>query len=274
MFPATSGLLSSVLRYRSCHTPTLNLALRTLQNCSHRTPSRPLSTYVDSSTPFHPFAHATFTKPASPTAALVPMVLEQTPRGERVFDIYSRLLKEHIICLNGPITDETASVAVAQLLFLEAENPSRPISIYINSPGGVVSAGLAIYDTMQYVAPDISTFCIGQACSMASLLLAAGAPGERRALPNSRVMIHQPSGGAQGQASDIAIHASEILSLRKRLNALYVAHTHRALDDVERRMERDHFMSAEEARNFGIIDEVVLPRASKQQQQPALTAQS
>lgn len=212
---------------------------------------------------------------AALTTALIPMVLEQTPRGERVFDIYSRLLKEHIICLNGGITDETASVIVAQLLFLEAENPSRPISLYINSPGGVVTAGLAIYDTMQYIAPDVSTFCIGQACSMASLLLAAGAPGQRRALPNARVMIHQPSGGAHGQASDIAIHASEILSLRKRLNLLYVQHTARPIADVERRMDRDHFMSAEEAREFGLVDEVVHPRIHKARTQPAaLAAQS
>lgn len=209
----------------------------------------------------------------APTA-LIPMVLEQTPRGERVFDIYSRLLKEHIICINGPIDDSSASVIVAQLLFLEAENPSRPISLYINSPGGVVTAGLAIYDTMQYIAPTISTFCIGQACSMASLLLAAGSPGERKALPNARVMIHQPSGGAQGQASDIAIHASEILNLRKRINRLYVRHTHRPLDDVERRMERDHFMSADDAREFGIIDEVVHPRSQKAHPQRALAAQS
>lgn len=212
---------------------------------------------------------------ASAITGLIPMVLEQTPRGERVFDIYSRLLKEHIICLNGTITDETASVIVAQLLFLEAENPSRPVSLYINSPGGVVTAGLAIYDTMQYIAPDVSTFCIGQACSMASLLLAAGAPGQRRALPNARVMIHQPSGGAHGQASDIAIHASEILSLRKRLNLLYVQHTARPLADVERRMDRDHFMSAEEARDFGLVDEVVHPRINKARTQPAaLAAQS
>ncbi|PXF46670.1 ATP-dependent Clp protease proteolytic subunit [Gracilariopsis chorda] len=194
-------------------------------------------------------------------STLVPMVLEQTPRGERVFDIYSRLLKEHIICLNGPINDSMASLVVAQLLFLEAENPSRPISMYINSPGGVVTAGLAIYDTMQYVAPDIATLCVGQACSMASLLLAAGASGQRRALPNARVMIHQPSGGAQGQASDIAIHATEILNLRKRLNDIYVKHTGRDLKEVESRMERDHFMSAEEATQFGLIDEVVHPRS-------------
>ena len=199
------------------------------------------------------------------------MVLEQTPRGERVFDIYSRLLKEHIICVNGPINDGVASLVVAQLLFLESENPSRQINMYINSPGGVVSSGLAIYDTMEYISAKVSTLCVGQACSMASLLLAAGAPGERRALPNSRVMIHQPSGGAQGQASDIAIHATEILSLRKRLNAIYAHHTGQSLREVESRMERDHFMSAEDARNFGLIDLVVHPRDRTEQ---ALTAES
>ncbi|KAI0560363.1 ATP-dependent Clp protease proteolytic subunit [Gracilaria domingensis] len=205
-------------------------------------------------------------------STLVPMVLEQTPRGERVFDIYSRLLKEHIICLNGPINDSMASLVVAQLLFLEAENPSRTISMYINSPGGVVTAGLAIYDTMQYVTPDIATLCVGQACSMASLLLAAGTPGERRALPNARVMIHQPSGGAQGQASDIAIHATEILNLRKRLNGIYVKHTARSLKEIETRMERDHFMSAEEANQFGLIDEVVHPRSKEENSASAQSA--
>lgn len=202
-------------------------------------------------------------------SSLVPMVLEQTPRGERVFDIYSRLLKEHIICLNGPINDAMSSVVVAQLLFLESENPSRRISMYINSPGGVVSSGLAIYDTMEYISAQVSTLCIGQACSMASLLLAAGAQGERRALPNSRVMIHQPSGGAQGQASDIAIHATEILNLRKRLNRIYVRHTGRPLSQIESRMERDHFMSAEEARDFGLVDEVVHPREMKHESMTA-----
>lgn len=253
-----------------------------------RLPSTLYSTFPDHAkvacrSNFHMYAPLTQRKTFStiydsravPTSALIPMVLEQTPRGERVFDIYSRLLKEHIICLNGAITDEMASVTVAQLLFLEAENPSRPISLYINSPGGVVTAGLAIYDTMQYIAPDVSTFCIGQACSMASLLLAAGTPGQRRALPNARVMVHQPSGGAQGQASDIAIHASEILSLRKRLNLLYVQHTARPIAEVERRMDRDHFMSAEEARDFGLVDEVVHPRFNKARSQPAaLAAQS
>lgn len=223
--------------------------------------------------PIPPIVDARAVGVEAPTAStLVPMVLEQTPRGERVFDIFSRLLKEHIICLNGPINDSTSSLIVAQLLFLEAENPRRPISLYINSPGGVVTAGLAIYDTMQYIAPPVSTLCIGQACSMASLLLAAGQPGERRALPNSRVMIHQPSGGAQGQASDIAIHATEILNLRKRLNALYVAHTGSSLDDVETRMDRDHFMSADDACDFGIIDQVVHPRPNLED--PLVTGES
>lgn len=247
-----SSFASAHVRARHCRT----LPRRSIATSNSFSTSSSLDPFGGPTSPF--------TQAAPPlTASLIPMVLEQTPRGERVFDIYSRLLKEHIICLNGPISDDTSSLIVAQLLFLEAENPSRPISMYINSPGGVVTAGLAIYDTMQYVAPPISTFVIGQACSMASLILAAGAPGERRALPNARVMVHQPSGGAQGQASDIAIHASEILSLRKRLNLLYVAHTNRPLQDVERRMERDHFMSADDARDFGIIDHVVHPRLAK-----------
>lgn len=191
---------------------------------------------------------------------LIPMVVEQTGRGERVFDIYSRLLKERIVMIHGPISDSTASLVVAQLLFLEAENAGSEISLYINSPGGVVTAGLAIYDTMQYIAPPVGTLCVGQACSMASLLLAAGAPGHRRALPNARVMVHQPSGGAQGQASDIAIHAQEILSVRERLNGIYAMHTGRPVEEVARRMERDSFMAAHEAKAFGIVDEVVPPR--------------
>ena len=195
------------------------------------------------------------------------MVLEQSPRGERVYDIYSRLLKERIIILNGPISDQMSSLVIAQLLYLEAENPSRAISMYINSPGGVVSSGLAIYDTMEYVAPPVATLCIGQACSMASLLLAAGTPGHRRALPNARVMIHQPSGGASGQASDIAIHANEILHLRSRLHDIYAQHTKQSVKEISQRMERDHFMSATEARRFGIIDHVVTPR-------PPVTADS
>jgi ATP-dependent Clp protease, protease subunit len=188
---------------------------------------------------------------------LVPMVVEQTNRGERAFDIYSRLLKERIIFLIGPVNDYVASLICAQLLFLESENPNKDISFYINSPGGVVSAGLAIYDTMQYVRPPISTVCIGQAASMGSLLLAAGAKGKRFALPNSRIMVHQPSGGARGQASDIEIAAQEILKLRARLNDIYADHTGRPLEEIEAAMERDKFMSAEEAKLFGLVDEVV-----------------
>ncbi|KAI9298358.1 ATP-dependent Clp protease proteolytic subunit [Neoconidiobolus thromboides FSU 785] len=192
---------------------------------------------------------------------LIPFVIEQTPRGERSFDIYSRLLKERIIILNGAVNDNLSSVVVAQLLFLEAENPEKMISIYINSPGGSVSAGLAIYDTMQYIKSPISTLCLGQACSMGSLLLAAGDSGKRYALPNSRIMIHQPSGGASGQASDIAIHAVEILKTRERLNKLY--HYHCKIHDIEiieNAMQRDNFMSAEEAKEFGLIDEVLINR--------------
>lgn len=188
---------------------------------------------------------------------LIPMVIEHTSRGERAYDIFSRLLKERIVCINGPIGDDTASVVVAQLLFLESENPSKPINLYINSPGGVVTAGLAIYDTMQYIRSPVSTTCIGQAASMGSLLLAAGASGERRALPNARVMIHQPSGGASGQASDIAIHAKEILKVRERLNALYAKHTGQKIEKVEQSMDRDMFLTPEEARDFGLIDEVI-----------------
>eukprot|EP00871_Galdieria_phlegrea_P005721 jgi/Galph1/636/GphlegSOOS_G5344.1 len=193
-------------------------------------------------------------------STLIPMVLEQTSRGERVFDIYSRLLKERIICLNGSVTDDVASLVVAQLLFLEAENPEKKVYMYINSPGGSVTAGLAIYDTMQYITPAVATICLGQACSMASLLLAAGEKGERRSLPNSRIMIHQPSGGATGPASDISIHANEILFLRRRLNELYSYHTGQELSVIEGKMERDHFMSADEALKFGILDEVIMRR--------------
>lgn len=192
--------------------------------------------------------------------ALIPMVVEQTARGERSFDIYSRLLKERIIFLTGPVYDQVASVICAQLLFLESDNPSKDISFYINSPGGVVSAGLAIYDTMQYVRSPISTLCIGQAASMGSLLLCAGAKGKRFATPNSRVMVHQPSGGAQGQASDIEIQAREILTLRKRLNEIYVRHTGQELSVIEEKLERDSFMSAEEALAFGLVDQVVEAR--------------
>lgn len=190
-------------------------------------------------------------------SALIPMVIEQTNRGERSYDIYSRMLKERIIFLVGGIDDNVASVVTAQLLFLEAENPNKEISIYINSPGGVVTSGLAIYDTMQYVRPKVSTLCIGQAASMGSLLLTAGEKGMRFALPNARVMLHQPSGGAQGQATDIEIHAREILAIRERLNQIYAYHTDQPLDIIEKAMERDNFLTAEAAQEFGIIDEVV-----------------
>ncbi len=191
---------------------------------------------------------------------LVPMVVEQTNRGERAYDIYSRLLKERIIFLIGPIDDAVASVVSAQLLYLEAENPSKDISIYVNSPGGVVTSGLAIYDTMQYISPDISTVCIGQAASLGSLLLAAGAKGKRYCLPNSRVMLHQPSGGTQGQATDIEIQAREILLLRSRLNEIYAKHTGQKVETIADAVERDYFMSPEEAKKFGVIDEVVTSR--------------
>jgi len=193
-------------------------------------------------------------------SALVPMVVEQTSRGERAFDIYSRLLKERIIFINGPIDDAVSSVICAQLLFLESENPKLDISMYINSPGGVVTSGLAIYDTMEYIRPQVSTVCKGQAASMGSLLLMAGAAGKRYSLPNSRIMTHQPSGGFSGQATDIEIHAREILSLRERLNGIYVKHTGRTLKDIEKIMERDTFMSPEEALKHGLIDEVVVKR--------------
>lgn len=195
--------------------------------------------------------------PVEVYAGLVPMVVEQTARGERAFDIYSRLLKERIVFLTGAVYDEVSSLICAQLLFLESENPAKDISFYINSPGGVVSAGLAIYDTMQYIRSPVSTLCIGQAASMGSLLLCAGAAGKRYCTPNARVMIHQPSGGAQGQATDIEIQAREILTLRKRLNEIYVKHTGQELEEIERKLERDTYMSAEQARDFGLIDEVV-----------------
>ena len=191
---------------------------------------------------------------------LVPMVVEQTSRGERAYDIYSRLLKERVIFLVGPIDDYMANVVVAQLLFLEAENPEKDVSLYINSPGGIVTAGLAIYDTMRFIKPDVSTICIGQACSMGSFLLAAGTKGKRYILPNSRVMIHQPSGGAQGQATDIAIQAKEILYLRERLNKELANNTGQPLDKIERDVERDYFMSAEEAREYGVVDAVITSR--------------
>jgi ATP-dependent Clp protease protease subunit len=191
---------------------------------------------------------------------LVPMVVEQTNRGERAYDIYSRLLKERIIFLTGEVFDQVAALICAQLLFLESENPSKDIAFYINSPGGVVTSGLAMYDTMQYVRPPVSTVCIGQAASMGSLLLAAGAKGKRYALPNARIMVHQPSGGAQGQATDIEIQAREILALRARLNNMYADHTGQDLDVIERAMERDKYMTAAEAKEFGLIDEVVTSR--------------
>jgi ATP-dependent Clp protease, protease subunit len=188
---------------------------------------------------------------------LVPMVVEQTSRGERAYDIYSRLLKERIIFLTGPVDDHVAALVTAQLLFLEAENPEKDISFYINSPGGIVTAGLAIYDTMRYVRPDIATLCIGQAASMGSLLLGAGAAGKRYCLRNARVMLHQPSGGFQGQATDIEIHAKEILAVRARLNQIYARHTGQEIAVIEAHMERDTFMTAEQAKEFGLIDEVV-----------------
>lgn len=191
---------------------------------------------------------------------LVPMVVEQTNRGERSYDIYSRLLKERIIFMVGPVNDAVSSVICAQLLFLEAENPNKDISFYINSPGGVVTSGLAIYDTMQYIRPDVATICIGQAASMGSLLLAAGADKKRFALPSARIMIHQPSGGAQGQAADIEIQAREILALRARLNGIYAKHTKQPIEVIERAMDRDKFMTPDEAKDFGLIDEVFLKR--------------
>jgi ATP-dependent Clp protease protease subunit len=191
---------------------------------------------------------------------LVPMVVEQTNRGERAYDIYSRLLKERIIFITGPIHDEMASLISAQFLFLESENPSKDISVYINSPGGLVTAGLAIYDTMQYIRPAVSTLCIGQAASMGSLLLCSGTAGQRFALPNSRIMLHQPSGGFQGQATDIEIHAREILALRKRLNEIYVHHTGQSIEVIEENLERDKFLTPEDAKAFGIVDEVIAKR--------------
>ncbi len=192
---------------------------------------------------------------------LVPMVVEQTARGERSYDIYSRLLKERVIFLVGEVNDQVANLIVAQMLFLESENPDKDINFYINSPGGAVTAGLAIYDTMQFIKPAVSTMCIGQACSMGSFLLMAGAKGKRFALPNSRIMIHQPSGGAQGQATDIEIQAREILYIRERLNKLYVEHTGQPLKKIELDMERDRFMNAQDAKTYGLIDEVLDKRA-------------
>jgi ATP-dependent Clp protease, protease subunit len=195
---------------------------------------------------------------------LVPMVVEQTNRGERAYDIYSRLLKERIVFITGPVEDGMAALIVAQLLFLEAENPKKEISMYINSPGGVVTAGLAIYDTMQFIRPKVSTLCVGQAASMGSLLLAAGDPGLRFALPNARIMVHQPSGGFQGQASDILRHAEDIMKIKQRLNEIYVKHTGRDYDTIEKTLDRDHFMSSEEAKAFGIVDNVYDKRPEDQ----------
>jgi ATP-dependent Clp protease protease subunit len=197
------------------------------------------------------------------TNTLVPMVIEQTSRGERSFDIYSRLLKERIIFLVGPVNDNMASLICAQLLFLESENPDKEIFMYINSPGGVVTSGLSIYDTMQYIRPKVSTLCFGQAASMGSLLLTAGEPGMRYSLPNSRIMIHQPSGGFQGQATDIEIHAREILNLKARLNQIYVKHTGQKLSIIEKNMERDNFMTADQAKDFGLIDQIIEKRTGE-----------
>ena len=188
---------------------------------------------------------------------LIPMVVEQSSRGERAYDIYSRLLKERIVFVVGPINDNVASLVTAQLLFLESEDPKKEISLYINSPGGLVTAGLGIYDTMQYIKPHVSTLCIGQAASMGSFLLAAGAKGKRFSLPNSRIMVHQPSAGFQGQATDIEIHANEVLSLKKRLNEIYSKHTGKSVDEIKVALERDNFMTAENAKSFGLIDKVV-----------------
>ncbi len=191
---------------------------------------------------------------------LIPQVIENTARGERGFDIYSRLLRERIIFLTGPVEDGMASVIIAQLLFLEAENPKKEISMYINSPGGVVTSGLAIYDTMQFIRPKVSTLCTGQAASMGSLLLCAGEPGMRFALPNARIMVHQPSGGFQGQASDILRHAEDIMKVKRRLNEVYVKHTGRDYDTIERTLDRDHFLSSDEAKEFGLVDQVIVKR--------------
>ncbi len=191
---------------------------------------------------------------------LIPMVVEQSSRGERAYDIYSRLLKERIIFVVGPINDSVASLVTAQLLFLESEDPKKEISLYINSPGGLVTAGLGIYDTMQYIKPDVSTLCIGQAASMGSFLLAAGTKGKRFSLPNSRIMVHQPSAGFQGQATDIEIHANEVLSLKKRLNEIYSKHTNKSVDEIKSALERDNFMTPENAKEFGLIDKVVVNR--------------
>jgi ATP-dependent Clp protease protease subunit len=198
--------------------------------------------------------------PVDTAMALVPMVVEQTNRGERSYDIYSRLLKERIIFLTGPVEDHMASLVCAQLLFLESENPKKEIALYINSPGGVVTAGMAIYDTMQFIRPAVSTLCVGQAASMGSLLLAAGEKGMRFCTPNARIMVHQPSGGFQGQASDIERHARDIIKMKRRLNEVYVKHTGRTLEEVEKTLDRDHFMDSDEAKEWGVIDKVLTSR--------------
>ncbi len=203
--------------------------------------------------------------PIQTALSLVPMVVEQTNRGERAYDIFSRLLKERIIFVNGPVEDNMAMLICAQLLFLEAENPKKEISLYINSPGGVVTSGMAIYDTMQFIRPAVSTLCMGQAASMGSLLLTAGATGHRFALPNARIMVHQPSGGFQGQASDIERHAQDIIKIKRRLNEIYVHHTGRDYETIEKTLDRDHFMSAEEAKAFGLIDDVIAYRAEAEE---------
>ena len=193
-------------------------------------------------------------------SSLIPMVVEQSNRGERAYDIYSRLLKERIIFLTGPVSDEVASLLIAQLLFLESENPKKDIYMYINSPGGIVTSGLAVYDTMQYIKPNVSTLCVGQAASMGSLLLAAGTSGMRFALPNSRIMLHQPSGGFSGQATDIEIHAKEILEIKERLNKIYEKHTKQKVETIRKTLERDYFMTASEAKKFGVVDEILTNR--------------
>src|SRR5688500_6351754 len=203
-----------------------------------------------------------------PMAQLVPMVVEQTSRGERAYDIYSRMLKERIIFLMGPVDDVLASVVTAQLLFLEAENPEKDIAIYVNSPGGVVTAGLAIYDTMQYIRPDVSTICIGQAASMGSLLLAAGAKGKRYSLPHARIMIHQPAGGFQGQATDIEIQAREILRIKEALDAIMAQHTGQDLERIKRNTDRDFFMSGEQAKDYGLVDDVITARGPRKLFEP------
>ena len=205
-------------------------------------------------------------------STLVPMVVEQTNRGERAYDIYSRLLKERIIFVTGPIEDHVASLITAQLLFLEAENPKKEISMYINSPGGVVTSGMAVYDTMQFVRPPVATLCIGQAASMGSLLLCAGEKGMRYALPNARIMLHQPSGGFQGQASDIERHAEDIIKMKRRLNEVYVRHTGQDYELIERTLDRDYFMSAEDARKFGLVDEVITKRQAVEEKREPVSA--